>query len=297
MHLRVLLAATALLATATGSARAELIMGVTATSLVSFDSAAPDTLTTIGPIAGIVAGHTLRGIDFRPSNGQLYAISSEDSAAQLYTVDTSTGVATAVGAGLTLTGNTSSRISLDFNPVTDELRVVTGTGQNYRVNADTGAVIAQDADINPGSPLISGIAYTNNVVGATDTTLYAYDFFGDDIGTIGGLNGIPSPNAGQFSVTGDSGFVAFSAALGFDISGATGIAYISMDDFASPDANSEFFRVNLATGAMTFSGSVSASLLDISVVPVAVPEPTTSTMALMGLGWAGAYVRRRRNDD
>lgn len=297
MHLRVLLAATALLAAAPDPARAELIMGVTNTSLVSFDSASPGNLAFIGGISGIVAGHTLRGIDFRPADGQLYAISSAGSAAQLYTIDTSTGVATAVGPALTLTGNTSARISLDFDPVTDELRVVTGTGQNYRVNADTGTLIAQDANINPGSPLIAGIAYTNNVVGATDTTLYAYDFFSDDIGTIGGLNGIPSPNGGQFSVIGDSGFVAFDAALGFDISGATGIAYISMDDFASPDANSEFFRVNLATGAMTFSGNLRSALLDISVVPVAVPEPTTLTMALMGLGWAGAYVRRRRNDD
>lgn len=297
---------TAALALLSGNARAELLFGVTdpafgALSLVSFDSATPSTLTTVAPITGLVAGHTLRGIDFRPSDGQLYALSNAGTgtAAQLYTVNLTTGALTTIGAGLTLTGNTSARISLDFNPVVDALRVITGSTQNFRVNPNTGALIAQDTNISPNA-IYAGIAYTNNFVGATSTTLYAYDFSNDTIGTIGSIGGTPSsPNGGVYTTVGGSGFVAFAANLGFDISGATGAAYISMDDNDSPNDNTEFFTVNLTTGAMSLVGNFPVPLLDISVRPVAVsataPEPGTfALLALSGLPLAGAVLRRRR---
>lgn len=299
MRIAHLLAAAALLA-ASVAARAELIYGITVpgatTNLVHFDSATPASLTTVGAITGIVAGHTLRGIDFRPATGQLYALSSsgsDNAAAQLYTVNLVTGVATPVGAGITLTGNTSSIISLDFNPVVDRLRVVTGTGQNYRVNPDTGALAAQDTNIS-GNPVISGIAYSNNNPGATQTTLYGYDFSSDNLGTIGGVNGSPSPNAGVFFPIGFSGVIT-GIALGFDISGATGIGYISVDDLpGSPGAAAEFFTVNLATGAMSQVGPDDfASILDISVRPLeTVPEPATLSLVLLAAFGVAASRRR-----
>jgi len=297
------LAAT-LLSCLAGASQAEPIYGITVpdaggTSLVSFDSATPNVVTTIGAITGIAAGQTLRGIDFRPATGDLYALSSNGAAAQLYTIDLTTGVASAVGAALTLTGNTSTRISLDFNPVVDRLRIVTGTGQNYRANVDTGA-LTQDTDITPGPPLISGIAYSNNFAGATQTTLYAYDFLLDNVGTIGGINGVPSPNGGLFNVIGGSGIVTFNAGLGFDISGATGTAYVTVDDFGSPGSNAEFFSVNLATGAFTqLSSDDFSNVLDISVSiarpPVNVPLPATLALVLLGAaamrvsGWRGSH--------
>jgi hypothetical protein len=286
-----------LVMSAAGVSRAELIYGIgvpgATTNLVFFDSATPQNFTTVGAISGIVPGQTLRGIDFRPSNGQLYAMSSSGTAAQLYTVNLATAVATPVGAGLTLTGNTSTRISLDFNPVPDALRVVTGSGQSYRVNANTGALIAQDTNIS-GTPLISGIAYTNNNFGATQTTLYGYDFNLDNLGTIGGINGVPSPNGGLFTVVGPSGIVTFNAGLGFDISGLTGIGYVSVDDASSPGANAEFYTLNLATGTFTRVGPLDVlPVLDISVRPRQVPEPV-SVAVFGGLLLAGGVVARRR---
>lgn len=299
------LAGVALLSVALSS-QAELIYGITVpgngTNLISFDSATPAALTTIGPISGINAGHVLRGIDFRPATGQLYALSSDSAnaaSAQLYTIDLTTGQATAVGGAIALTGNTSTRISLDFNPVTDRLRVVTGAGQSYRLNADTGAV-TQDTSItnaNGSTPLISGIAYTNNVAGATNTTLYAYDFLLDLLGTIGGLNSVPSPNGGSFNVIGASGIVTGDAGLGFDISGLTGIGYISVDDFnGSAGFAAEFFSVNLATGVLSqIGGDDFGPVLDISVASQdrgTVPEPGTLALALLALGALGAVQRR-----
>lgn len=284
-----------------GAAQAELIYGVTvpgaSTNLVSFDSAAPGTQATIGTITGIIAGHTLRGIDFRPSTGQLYAMSTDAGGGigQLYTIDLTTGAATTVGGTIALTGSTSTRVSMDFNPVVDALRVVTGTGQNFRVNPNTGALIAQDTNIS-GTPLIAGVAYSNNLVGATQTTLYAYDFISDSLGTIGGINGVPSPNGGVFSAIGGSGITTFNAALGFDISGDSGVAYISVDDSNTPGFNAEFFSVNLATGAFTQIGADDAlPVLDISVRPTSssapVPAPATALLAMLALGVLGLKCR------
>lgn len=292
------------LAAAALAAHAERIYGVTdggtgstTTSLVSFDSATPGTFTTSVAITGLVAGQFLRGIDFRPSNGLLYAVSAGNTtatatSAQLYTVNLTTGALTTVGSGFTIAGNGSTRVSIDFNPVVDALRVVTGTAQNYRVNPVTGALIAQDTNITPAD-LIADVAYSNNVAGATSTTLYAYDYTTDALGTIGGVGGTPSPNGGAYTAIGSTGLVSAIAAIGFDISGATGVGYISLDDDASTTADTEFYSANLTTGALSLLGTSPGALLDISAAPQAAPVPEPATLAALGLG-AAALLRRRR---
>lgn len=278
---------------------ADVIYGITTgtPNLVTFPAANPAAISTVGAISGLNSGHALRAIDFRASNGVLYAVSTNTSnaaEAQLYTVDLGTAAATPVGATIAIAGNTSTRVSVDFNPVPNALRVVTGSGQSYRFNANTGALVAQDTSILDGAdtPLISGVAYNNNLPGATQTTLYAYDFITDELGTIGGINGVPSPNGGVFTSIGPSGIVTGDAGAGFDISSETGIAYLSVDDGGSPGFNAEFFTVDLSTGTVTQVGPDDfAPVLDISVRPV-IPEP--SMLAAGGLALAGTFLRRRR---
>ena len=64
----------------------------------------------------------------------------------------------------------------------DRLRVITNTGQNLRINVDTGATIT-DLDINPttSSPVIVAAAYTNAFAGTATTRLFSIDQTTDSI--------------------------------------------------------------------------------------------------------------------
>lgn len=307
MRFTALLATTCVLLTnlATSSARAELIFGVQDVSftLVSFDSATPGTQTTIGALSGVTPGETIRSIDARPADGQLYALSTNaaGSSGSLYTVNTTNGSLTLVGS-IALASNSSAQVKMDFNPQADRLRVVTGDNKSYRFMPN-GTLVQQDGDTafasgdpNFGTtPFISNLAYSNNVVGATSTTLFAWEFTTDNLATIGSVNGIPtSPNSGQmFTVGGPPSFVSNTASSGLDISGPSGVAYLQIDDFAQPlNPFDRLFTVDLSTGGLSFVGNFNSDMLDIAVAPVAVPEPTS--LAFLGLPAAAWGVRRFR---
>jgi hypothetical protein len=280
-----------------------LVPGV---ALVSFDSATPNVITTIGSFSGVVAGQAVRSIDFRPATGQLYAISNGTTGAtaanaQLYTVNLSTAALTPVGSGLVLTGNTASRIEMDFNPAADRVRIIVAgtTNLSYRADPNTGALVAVDTPLDyavgdplAGSgPVVLAAAYSNNVAGAGSTTLYGWDYNTDALVTIGGPGGVPSPNGGQmFTVAAPAGFLTGNSAIGMDISGTSGILYVTHDD---PDTGTfmSLFTRNLVTGAETKLGDYGSGIFigDISAAPV--PEPATWMLGAAGL--LGVLLRRR----
>ena len=292
-------------ATATGTpAGGELIYGMTVTSstgtagvnLVRFNSSTPGSVTNIGPFTGMTSGHAVRSIDFRPATGQLYAISTDPANpanAQLYTVNLTTAALTPVGTGLTLGTNTFFDVEMDFNPVADRIRIVTASNgtlgnNNFRAHPDTGALVAQDTNLafDVSSPRsgatnfnIIGGAYANNVAGATQTTLYAWDYNDDALITIGGINGVPSPNGGlMFTISTPPGFLTTNPALGMDISGATGTMFVTHDDAATGTMMSLFTR-SVATGAETLVGTYPAGTFvgDLSVfIAGGTPTPTST---------------------
>lgn len=247
---------------------------ISGNGLRRFDTATPGTVIPGPNLSGIVAGHTLRGIDFRPRTGVLYALSFNPNTdrAQIYTVNLGTGLLTPVGDGFPI-ATASNNVSMDFNPVADRIRVVAGDGVSERINPETGTLPFVDTTIAyaPGDPFegdnrnLIGIAYSQNYPGATSSTLYAYDYVNDLITTIGGPSGVPSPNTGLMYTVGPTGVVV-GEVLGMDISDRTGIAYLSARFQAV--SGHRLYRANLATGEMTLLGAFGiADVVDISVQP------------------------------
>lgn len=194
------------------------------------------------------------GLDFRPSNGMLYAMTMP--ASRLYTIDKVTAKVTPVG------GETSPRVlgqayGFDFNPAADLLRVQSDVDQNLRINPSTGAVVGQDGmlafgptDVNAGqSPNLVGSAYTNNVAGAASTVLYAID------STRNLLTKVDPPNAGSVTTIGPLG-IDVVAHVGFDIRGEGGDleAYAALRVAGSSATG--LYMVDLTTGAATLSGEI-----------------------------------------
>ena len=178
-RLRVLvLGVLALAALSATRANAATAFGLSVTNqIITFDTSSPGVATSAVAVTGMLPGEVPLAIDVRPATGQLYALGSQS---RLYVVNPVTGVATVVGSGFTpaLSGAT---FGFDFNPTVDRIRVVSNTGQNFRINPDTGALAATDVALNPGAPNVVGSAYTNNFAGATVTTLYAIDATTDQL--------------------------------------------------------------------------------------------------------------------
>ena len=134
------------------------------------------------------------GIDFRPANNQLYALTDTGI---LYTVGlgtTNLGVLTKVSTQ-TPRFDAGYQSLMDFNPVVDAIREIGSDNSNYAVVKDAAGVLNTTAvqtsltypapDVNAGrDPNISCGAYNNNVAGATVTIFYAVDYARDQFVTI-----------------------------------------------------------------------------------------------------------------
>ena len=88
-------------------------------SLVYFNTATPGFRTSVA-VGGLTPGETLVGIDFRPVNGQLFALGVNAAAdtATLYRVDPSNGALTAIGApgGIVVGDLPDGGYGMDFSP-------------------------------------------------------------------------------------------------------------------------------------------------------------------------------------
>lgn len=284
---------------ATTVARGQLAFGVDRTgTLFSLDLSTPTSTTDIGTL-----GFLPEAIDFRPGTSTLYAIDVDavTGSGRLYTVDTSTGTASAVGAGFVAAGLVGAHsIAFDFNPTTLQadgsvrIRLVGSNGANFRLHSDTGAIAITDGAINgvPGA-LTTGAAYTRSdlavMAGAGTTALYYVDSASD------ALLFSTGPNTGAVQTTGSGLGVTVGETIGFDIySSASGdTAYLV--DTACIDIAS-FYSVDLGTGLATFITNIERDFTGGFAVsqPAPIPEPSAfaAVAGALALGWTGT--RRRR---
>ncbi|SMC00205.1 conserved hypothetical protein [Hymenobacter roseosalivarius DSM 11622] len=215
--------------------------------LDAYSTANAATRTNSLSITGLASGEMLLAIDFRPATGQLYGISN---GSRLYLINQNTGAARAIGAGAFMPAVSGNLVGFDFNPTVDRIRLVTSTGQNLRLNPETGTVAATDGVINGAAgTILSGAAYSNNVPLATSTALYAIDAAAKQLYLVNPPNNGTVVAVGNLNlnITGDGGF---------DIDAKTGTALGLYPVNGQPT----LFTIDLSTGAARPLAQYSASL-------------------------------------
>ncbi len=217
---------------------------------VIFNPTNPATAVT-KTFSGLVSGDEIVGLDFRPATGQLYGLGS---GSRIYAINTSSGAATAIGTLPIVPTLSGTDFGFDFNPTVDRIRIVSNTGQNLRVNPETGVIAAVDGNLNPGSPAITAAAYTNNFAGATTTVLYDIDAATDK------LFKQDPPNSGGLVEVGALG-INVEAASGFDIGGTSGKAYAIL----TTGTTAKIYTINLQTGAATAIGDFPTTVKAMAV--------------------------------
>lgn len=180
--------------------------------LYRFDPTNPEPIAV--PFNGLMDGEMITGMDFRPVNGQLVAISNES---QLYSVNPSNGNLTPIGNPLDPMAM-GMFMGFDFNPTVDRIRLITESGQNLRLHPDLGTVVAVDGSLNPGMPHATAAAYTNSFAGTTSTKLVVVDSENDM------LYEVSPPNDGDLVAIGPLG-MDVEDENGFDIGGTSSMGY------------------------------------------------------------------------
>lgn len=241
--------------------------GLATERIVTFNSTSPGTLITNVPAAGLNPNERLIGIDFRPQNGLLYGVASTGTSSRLVLINHQTGSITTVGSGITPPLPLSQFYGVDFNPTTDRLRIVGTDQRNIRVNPDLGAIEGTDTNLTPASGgflFVDQIAHSNNIVGATQSTLFAGDANSGSFARIGGVNGTPSPNGGVVNLIGSFGLPPLNQSSGMDI-GPNGEILIGY--------NNTLFSVNQTSGQTTSLGAIS-SAVSLGGFSIAINAPT-----------------------
>jgi Domain of unknown function (DUF4394) len=211
-------------------------------NLLSFKATAPESARS-KQITGLPSGISLKGIDFRPATGDLYALGSDKV---VYRVNPLTAIAIAEGPAFetTPTALNGDRIGLDFNPTVDKIRLTSDADDNIRLDPDSGSLLATDSKLNPADVTVVGSAYTNSSFTATKptaTTLYAYD----TSGLQDRIHVQNPPNTGTLTMPKGLG-IDLGSDVGFDIAGDNNVGYVA--GTPQGDSSARLYTVDVTTG-------------------------------------------------
>lgn len=243
--------------------------------LASFNSGLPGRLCTTAAINGLQGNETVVGIDTRPADRNVYALTN---AGRLYTVNAATGT---VAFRATLTASPSDttlpfqgldggNITVDVSPAADGLRVLSSNGMNLRVLFDTGETLT-DTQLNPSGSSVTAAAYTNSFAGTGTSTLYVIDTANDRLMTQG--RAPSTPINGDLQVVGPLGIGSDVQALaGFDINAINNTAFAALN--VGTATTSDLYSINLLTGAATRIGPIGSTTRIRALTHSNVPQAT-----------------------
>lgn len=256
---RIAFVASTMLVTSMTAAAAAPVLGLAGDkTLIMFDTATPAVTKTM-EVTGVTK---LVGIDFRPGTKTVIGVTPEHA---IVSINLETGAATEVAKMDTMLTLTEAPVVVDFNPMADRLRFMTGT-TNHRVHPDTGAVTVdgalafEEGDMHKGeTPNIVAAAYINSIGKPEKTAMYNID------ATIGALIQQTKPNDGTLKAIGKLGLKDKPATYAFDIQGEEGgknTAYLV--------AGKILYTISLETGSATEVGAITGvenEVRDIAVLP------------------------------
>jgi hypothetical protein len=219
------------------------IFGLTcANQLVLFGSGNSEVLQRQVQITGMTAGSVMAGIDFR--GGDLYGVGTDS---RVYTVDTLTGAATAVG-GSFAPGLVGEHFGMAYDAGNDLLHVASvESNQSLEVNPTTGMMVTARPELafaagdahEGANPAIAGESYHGAVLYGIESNENALVMV--------------SPETGAITTVTDLSFNVYLCA-GLDID-TDGTAYAAL----STDSGSELYTIDLASGAATWRGDIAGS--------------------------------------
>lgn len=253
----------------------ELLALTDGNGLVSFNSALPGKLCTNAPINGLQANETVLGIDTRPVDRNVYALTS---AGRLYTVNAATGTV-AFKATLTASMNDTSlpfqgldngTITIDVSPAADGLRVLSSNGMNLRVLFDTGETFT-DERLNPSGSGVTAAAYTNSFAGTGTSTLYVIDTTNDRLMIQG--RAPSTPIAGDLQPVGSLGIGGdVQVFAGLDINAINNNAFAALN--VGTATTSDLYSIDLTSGKATRIGPIGSAAPIRALTHSNVPQAT-----------------------
>ncbi len=196
-------------------------------------------------ITGLPAGVILKGIDFRPATGDLYALGSDRV---VYRLNPWTAIAVAEGPAFEMAPSAlvGDRIGFDFNPTVDKIRVTSDADDNLRLDPDPGSLLAKDTSLTPAGVTVVGSAYTNSSFVAFANRPTATMLFALDVGASPDQIWLQNPaNAGTLMNPLSLG-LDLGVDAGFDIAGAGNVGYVAGTPMGRDGAR--LLQVDVMTG-------------------------------------------------
>jgi hypothetical protein len=235
---------TALALSMTGALGAPAVGLVGDRTLVLFDT---ETLEVSGS-AEVEGVDRLLGIDLRPADGTLVGVTTDFVVLE---ITPETGEAREMSRMDTALPAGDMPVIVDFNPMADKLRFMTGT-TNHRVDVDSGAVTVdgnlafEGNDMHVGEdPAIVAAAYINSHGKPDGTAMYDIDR------TIGALIQQTSPNDGTLAAVGKLGLEMPAENYAFDIETSA-----QMENTGWLVNGATLYTVDLETGTAMEAGTI-----------------------------------------